>query len=282
MRITVLSDNIGCGDMKGEWGLSIHIDYAGRNFLLDTGASGLFLKNALKTGIDISDVDSVILSHAHYDHTQGIQAFFDVNAKAQVYLSPYARENCYGGTRLFHKYIGLPKGVLQRYGERFLRPDGVSNISDGVWIVPHSTPGLGILGRRNHLYQRNGFRFLPDDFSHEQTLVFEIGDGLVLMNSCSHSGPGVIVKEVQKVFPEKRITAYFGGLHLFRMTGTEVDSVADELVECGIGRIYTGHCTGQKAYDILRNRLGDRIEMIYCGMTVDLEGLTYLKTGVSV
>jgi len=270
MRITVLSDNIGCGDLKGEWGLSIHIEHEGMQYLLDTGASGLFLENAVKSGIDISKVDALVLSHAHYDHTDGLEEFFAVNGHAPVYLSPNAAENCYGGVAFLHKYIGLPKGVVQRYRERLMRPEGAARITEGVSIVPHSTPGLERLGKRNYLYVKRGHRFFPDDFSHEQTLVFRTANGLVLMNSCSHSGPEVIVSEVLKSFPGERIAAYVGGLHLFRMSDSEVESAADRLAECGISRIITGHCTGQKAFDILKGRFGDGIVQMYCGLQIEL------------
>ena len=76
MIATVLTDNIADGELQGEWGLSIYIEYQNRNILLDTGASDLFLKNAEKLGRKIEDVDYAVLSHAHYDHADGMDAFF--------------------------------------------------------------------------------------------------------------------------------------------------------------------------------------------------------------
>lgn len=270
MRITVLTDNIGCGDLQGEWGLSLYIEYEGRRFLLDTGASDTFIANAGRLGIDLSEVDSVILSHAHYDHTLGLTAFFGINSKAPVYLSPNAGENCWSGPGSPKRYIGMPKGVISSSSDRFIRPEGVSEISPNVYIVPHSTEGLSRLGRRNHLYIRRGLRYVPDDFAHEQTLVFRTSKGLVLMNSCSHSGPDIIVNEVLKVFQNETIAAYVGGLHLFRLSDSEVEAVSERMASCGIDRIYTGHCTGQTAYDILRQRFGDRIELFHCGMQIEI------------
>jgi len=268
MRITVLSDNIGYGELEGEWGLSLHIEYEGNAYLLDTGASGRFIDNARKLGIDLCEVSCAIISHAHYDHSRGLRPFFELNANAPVYISPNAAENCFGGWLCLSKYIGLPKGVLIEFSGRLVRPEGVTMIAEGVGIVPHSTPELGKLGRRNHLYVKKGWRYLPDDFSHEQTLVFRTPSGLVVMNSCSHSGPEVIVSEVQKAFPGERIVAYLGGLHLFRLTDEEVEAVADRLEESGIEKIYTGHCTGQRAFEILKRRFADRIQQFHCGMEI--------------
>lgn len=270
MRITVLTDNMGYGELRGEWGLSLHIEYEGRRYLLDTGASDTFLQNAGMAGIDISDVDAAVISHAHYDHTGGLETFVSVNKKAPVYLSPHADENCYGGFGLFHRYIGLPKGLIQSAGDRIIRTEGITEIAEGVTLIPHSTPGLERLGRRNSLYVRKGFRYFPDDFSHEQTLVFRTKNGLAVMNSCSHSGPEVIADEVLKAFPGERITAYIGGLHLFRLKDDEVETTADRLETCGMDMIYTGHCTGQKAFDILQKRFGEKIVQFRCGMVTDL------------
>ena len=79
MLAIVLSDNIADGDFQGEWGLSIYIEYNGKNFLLDTGASNLFVQNANKLGKSIKAVDYAILSHAHYDHSDSMATFFNLN-----------------------------------------------------------------------------------------------------------------------------------------------------------------------------------------------------------
>lgn len=86
MKATVLVDNISNESLKGEWGLSIFIEYEDKNILLDTGASNLFIINAKKLGLDISNVDFALLSHAHYDHADGMKYFFCENKKAKFYI----------------------------------------------------------------------------------------------------------------------------------------------------------------------------------------------------
>lgn len=112
MLAIVLSDNIADGDFQGEWGLSIYIEYNGKNFLLDTGASDLFVQNANKLGKSIKAVDYAILSHAHYDHSDSMATFFNLNNHAPFFLRKGCKENCYSKKRIFHKYIGLPKHIL--------------------------------------------------------------------------------------------------------------------------------------------------------------------------
>lgn len=271
MKITVLSDNIGYGQFQGEWGLSFFIEYDGKKFLLDTGSSDNFLLNANKLGLDISRVDIAVLSHAHYDHSRGMDAFFKVNSNAPFYMSPNAGENCYAGWRFISRYIGLPKGVLTSFRSRIKTPDGIVQISDGVHIVPHNTPGLKSIGRKSHMYVRRGvLDYRVDDFSHEQSLVFKTDAGLVIMNSCSHAGADVIIEEVRRAFPSENVYAYIGGLHLFRLSDKDIEDVASRICRESISVVYTGHCTGERAYQILNRELEGNIHQFHCGMEITL------------
>ena len=75
-KLTVIVDNIPQGDIKGEWGLSILVEYNDKKILVDAGASDLFAENMGKLGFDIDAVDYATLSHAHYDHSNGMIRFF--------------------------------------------------------------------------------------------------------------------------------------------------------------------------------------------------------------
>lgn len=95
MKVIILSDNIASEQLKQEWGLGIFIEYEGKNILLDTGGSKLYLDNAKKLDIDIREVDYGVLSHAHYDHANGMESFFNTNKEAKFYLREGSGENCY-------------------------------------------------------------------------------------------------------------------------------------------------------------------------------------------
>ena len=73
--ITILVDNKECDGISGEWGLSVLVRYGETRILLDAGASGLFLENMKKLGINVEDIDCAVLSHAHYDHANGLPLF---------------------------------------------------------------------------------------------------------------------------------------------------------------------------------------------------------------
>ena len=117
MKATVLVDNISHDNIIGEWGLSIFIEYQDKKILLDTGASGLFLRNAEKLGIDMKAVDFGVLSHAHYDHANGMEDFFYQNLKAKFYLREGSKENtCKFPQRILSAHRGYCG--YDRYGHR--------------------------------------------------------------------------------------------------------------------------------------------------------------------
>ena len=84
--MTVIVDNISDCGIKGEWGLCLLLETGGKKILVDTGGSSLFSENLKKLGFDIRDIDYGVLSHAHYDHANGMPKFFAENSKAKFYL----------------------------------------------------------------------------------------------------------------------------------------------------------------------------------------------------
>ena len=271
MRATVLTDNIdGCG-LAGEWGLSIHIEHAGHALLLDTGASPLFRGNAAALGLDLAAVEFGVLSHAHYDHADGMGAFFAANPTAKIFVRAGTRENCFGyhGKKL--DYIGIRRGTLRKYADRIAYADGVCELYPGAWLLPHATPDLAAAGKKAGLFVKEGlFRRRADDFAHEQTPVLETESGLVVFSSCSHAGVVNILREVREAFPGKQICALIGGFHLYKTAPEEVRALAVHLRDSGAERIVTGHCTGPEAFEILREELGDGVEQMCVGLVIDI------------
>lgn len=274
MKITVLVENTKQGECECEHGLSLMIEYKGDKYLVDTGASGMFAENAKKLGVDLSTIKAGFLSHAHYDHSSGYPEFFESNSTAKIYLQQAAANKCFfkiAGP--IKKYIGIPNGILSDYQDRFEYVDGYRDLGNGIYIIPHSTPEIINRAIRTHMCTEIDGKIVYDDFSHEQTVVFEEEDGLVCFNSCSHGGVDVIIEEVKRAFPGKNIKAYCGGFHMMGPLGPttssyakeEVSEVARKLLESSNARFYSGHCTGTIAFDWLKEVMGDRIEAFYSG-----------------
>lgn len=269
LTATVLSDNIGADGMGGEWGLSIYIEAGDTTVLLDVGASSLFSKNAEKLGKDIGKVDFAVLSHAHHDHSLGMQTFFAENEKAPFYLRKGTEEDCYKKVGFFPVYIGIPRGILKKFPQRFLFAEGDLQVAPDIYLIPHHTPGLAQQGKRENMFRGSRLRLRYDDFSHEQSLVFDTENGLVIFNSCSHGGADNIIREVSECFPGKSVRAIIGGFHLFNKTEAEICSFGRRVKDTGIGYVCTGHCTGTRAYEILRRELGDFLHSLQVGLVME-------------
>lgn len=270
MIAKILIDNIAPEGFIGEWGLSVWIEYNGKNILLDTGTTGVFAENARKLGVDLAKADVGVLSHAHYDHANGMDAFFDANFHAKFYLRAGTKEHCYGKKGWRYHYNGIQKGLIRRHADRISYAQGNFALLPGVWLIPHSMPGLEKIAARSNLYVRRGLRMVPDDFSHEQSLVLETDRGLVIFNSCSHAGPANIIAEVTAAFPGRKIHSLIGGLHLYKLTDDEIRTIAAAIRESGIQQVCTGHCTGDRGYQVLREELGDIVCQIQTGMTIEV------------
>ena len=275
LTATILTENAPVEGLRSEHGLSVHLAYGNRSVLLDFGQSDAFARNATMLGINLASVDSAMLSHAHYDHADGMETFFAVNTQAPLYLSEACGEDCWStkaGTTEAH-YIGIKQGLLSRFESRLRRMprDRISTIVPGVHLVPHTTPGLSELGARAGMLRRHNGVWMGDDFAHEMSLVIELASGsLAIFSSCSHAGPAVIVSEVLAAFPGARIAAYVGGLHLVHASKTEILQVADVFRSAGVESVFTGHCTGEAALSLLAQALPNRVTPLHPGLTFTL------------
>jgi len=270
MWFTTLIENSAPEGLEPEWGLSLWIEYRGGYYLLDAGGSDLFARNAERMGIDLACADAAVLSHAHYDHSGGFDAFCSLNDHAPVHIRASVGENCYSWHGRFPKYIGVQKGMIGKWSHRLRRSDRLELIADGVTLVPHSRQDMRRRGREAQMFVRRGLWMRYDDFSHEQSLVFETEEGLAIFSSCSHGGVDAILEEVMHAFPGKRICAMVGGFHLFRTSPQDVRALADRLESLGAPMLFTGHCTGDAAMEILQRRFPGRVHRLETGMRCEI------------
>ena len=280
MKFTVLMENTApegsC--LTAEHGLSLYLEYRGHRLLLDAGSSGKFADNAAALGIDLSRVELAVLSHGHYDHADGLRRFFACNQTAKVYVRSTAGGAYFSTSTGEPRFIGIHRELWEGEQGRFVVREGLAAPLDGVWLAPETVRGGPFASRETSLLRKVGQdQFVPDDFSHEQSLVLEGERGLVVFNSCSHGGIVNIVRGVAEQLHQP-VYAVVGGLHMFspkapsgmNCTPEYVCAVADALVDQGVERVFTGHCTGAAALAILQERLGERLTPLTTGLTVEL------------
>ena len=138
-----------------------------------------------------------------------------------------------------------------------------------MYLIPHKTPGLQKIGKREKMYLKTPQGFVPDNFSHEQSLVLDTDKGLVIINCCSHGGAVNIIQEVMATFPDKKVYGLIGGFHLFNKSEAEIREVARKIKSTGISYVCTGHCTKERAYNIMKEELTDMVEQLHVGLTIE-------------
>lgn len=264
MRIHVLMENSACSpDLTAEHGLSLYIETAGRRILFDAGQSSAFADNAQKMGVDLSAVNLAVLSHGHYDHGGGLMRFLELNDHAPVYVSRHAFGGYYNASG---KYIGLAPELAGH--PRLIAARGVMDIGEGLTL--HSCEGLHMHTPLDSagLTRSEGEAHLPDDFRHEQYLLIREGEKTVLISGCSHRG----ILNIAAAFEPDVLV---GGFHFMKLD-PECDADRERLERAADALLahktayYTGHCTGEAPYALLKARMGGRLMPLSTGMTIEL------------
>ena len=282
MKITTLVENTGWEgnkDLQTEKGLSLHISYGDRQILSDTGINGAFAQNAKRLGIELQDVDFAVISHHHFDHGGGLAPFLKENSKARVYLrGKGVGEHYFRILGTINKYVGLDKRVFVEYSNRLDFIDKSTEISPGVFILTRIVEMYPQPKGNKFLLDRKDNTWSFDTFEHELILVIREDEGLVVFTGCSHRGILNIVETVIRDFSGVPIKAVIGGFHLISLpmfntmsaSKSEVESIGQAMLKYPIEKIYTGHCTGQKAYRILKQVMGERLAYISTGSSIEI------------
>ncbi|MBN1895249.1 MBL fold metallo-hydrolase [bacterium] len=282
MRITSLIENTRLKDrkdLKAEHGLSLHVYRGNQQILFDIGATGAFEDNAVKLGVDIRQVDRVVISHHHFDHGGGLVRFLEVNQRARIYLRRCdQRQYTFRAMGILRKDIGLDRSLFENHADRFDLIDPFTEISPGVFILTQIEKPYPLPKGNRHLFAQKGNIRRLDDFDHELIMVIREEKGLVVFTGCSHSGIRNMIETVVKQFPKVRIKAVFGGFHMIglpilnTMAGSrkEVEELGKEMLKYPIDKLYTGHCTGMKAYRILKRVMGDQLELFPTGSRIEV------------
>ncbi|HUU27717.1 MAG TPA: MBL fold metallo-hydrolase [archaeon] len=221
-------------ELKTDWGFACVIEGLERTILFDTGNNGgILLSNMKIMGIGSKDIDMVILSHFHGDHTNGMADFLKQNANVTVYMPE-----------------SFPDSFQERVkslGAKVELVDGPLKIFKGV----HSTGEMGTS-------------------IIEQSLILDTSQGLVIVNGCSHPGIVDIVKKAKKI-RGKEIYFVLGGFHLGQTPEAEIREIIREFKELGVKKVGATHCTGDQAIAMFRKAWGDNYVDCGCGAVIGLD-----------
>jgi 7,8-dihydropterin-6-yl-methyl-4-(beta-D-ribofuranosyl)aminobenzene 5'-phosphate synthase len=268
-RITVLYDAFGKNAvMSKDWGYAALVEISGKRILFDTGDDpAIFAKNVKAKGVDLTQLDFVVLSHRHSDHVGGLSYLLSVNPKVKIY-APKEGFGIFGSdlpSKFYRKdeslpaemryYDGAPPEIM-KFGSAF--PGANIELIDKTTEV---APGITLIAL---VSDAPGTKELK-----ELSLVINTPDGIVLVVACSHPGIETIVAEAAKINPHIHFVA--GGFHLVVAQDPAIERVATALHDTyKVDYIAPGNCTGEPTFAALQKMFGDRYVYAGLGTTLDL------------
>ena len=235
LTITLVYDNNAYDErLKSAWGFSALVEYCNHTLLFDTGGDGpTLMENVCILGIDPTQIESVVLSHAHGDHTGGLSALLEHGARPIVYLPP--------------SFPAAFKDQVVKITEMIEVSPGLS-IAQGMFTT-------GEMGQS-----------IP-----EQALVIQTDQGLVVITGCAHPGIVEIVEQARVMFAEP-VRLVLGGFHLGSKRKAEIGSILKDFRRIGIEQVAPCHCTGERAITMFAAEYGEDFIEMGVGKIILVEG----------
>lgn len=264
-KITTLVENCVYGrKLQAEHGLSLYIETAEHKLLFDTGASDLFIRNARLLHIDLREVDYLILSHGHSDHTGGLRHFLELNTIATVVckrsiFSPKFKDDRENGIKHTETFD------LSRF--RFI--DQRTELLPGVVLFS----SIKIEDKEDTHFERFFVRQddgnkIPDTFEDELAVALVGDESFSVLSACSHRGITNILRTIRNAFPGLPCELLLGGFHIHNAEEQKYHVISDYLRRYMPRQIGVCHCTGVDKYAFFCKDFGDRVFYNHTGRVI--------------
>lgn len=273
--VTLMEDRLPVGsELVCEHGLSLYIEMNGIKILFDTGLSGNFIKNAEKLDIDLSDLQYVIMSHGHYDHTGGFKELVEAigNPFQLIVGEDFFRKRYKDdgdkkisiGSRFDKEYVRFHNVDIKYMTENFYP------ITEDIAVISKfdQSMNIDVLNRKYYKEEKN--KFVKDDFIDEISLLVNLEEGVIVILGCSHPGIVNILRTAERHFGKKLYGA-IGGTHLIEADEQMLQETITYFREKdNLHLLSMFHCTGENATTIFENEFKKQFLHNYTGYEICL------------
>ncbi|MBN1107486.1 MAG: MBL fold metallo-hydrolase [Bacteroidales bacterium] len=249
MKISVLADNHAGAFTRAEHGLSYLVEHDQRKILLDTGQSSLFAENASVMKINLEDIDTIVLSHGHFDHGDGLD---NLEGKKLIchpgcFVQRYRKQD--------NTYIGL-KLSKEELEQRFslITAEEPYRISEGSWFLGYIPRITDFESQRTTFIFKDGS---PDFVDDDSAMALMLDEGLFIVTGCGHAGIVNTIEHALKVTGGNKIAGVMGGFHLKTDDRQTIETIK-YLKENRVKYVMPSHCTELPALASFYNEFGIR------------------------
>jgi len=273
--IFVLMDDIAeSSELEKEKGLSIliraHYPKRDLNILFDTSITGKkVISNAKKMNLDLLELSYIVLSHKHWDHTDGLLEIL----KARNDWIPILH-----GQKFFRESIAVDPYLRHTTRMPFLKRKIIElkGMLTPIWMPIEFAPGIFLSGKIPLVTEFEApppkYKIPPqmvqDEMEEELSLIVNLGGKLIVISGCSHRGIVNIVKNSISLTGITKVKAIVGGLHLITASEKRISRTVEELSKLGVEEFFIGHCTGDKAIRQFKSVFGDAVRRTKSGMVI--------------
>lgn len=243
MKLKVLVDNNTYIDQYyfGEPAVSYYIEDEDVKILLDVGYSDAFIKNADALGINLDNINAIVISHGHDDHTRGLKYYFQQYYRNNISIISHPdafNEKIFNHVKICSPFL---KEELREKCNLILSKEPVK-ISKHITFLGE-IPQINDFEDRKPIGKQIVDDTMVDDYVIDDTaLVYESKDGLYIITGCSHSGICNIIEYAKRVCNNERVLGVIGGFHLFEVN-EQVNKTIDYIKQNDIKELYPCHCT---------------------------------------
>lgn len=270
VKITFLVENtVIAPGWQGEYGFAALVTVDDKSYLFDTGSAEALFTNINLAGMSLEDVEGIIISHGHFDHTGGLIKAIQLAGKKNVYAHSNIFADRYAQAGDNYIPIGsvAAQADIEKNGGKLIYTDDFTMISPNIYatgFVPRITDYEDVGG--NFKVKCNG-EYEDDILEDDMAIVIDHPDGLIIMSGCAHAGIVNIIEYVRSKMNNKKVQAFLGGTHLVSADSNRINRTAEYLEKLEINQIVLAHCTGFYAAAQLYKRLGGKVIKGDTGMT---------------
>lgn len=277
MKLRVLVENNTLIDryFRGEPGVSYYLEADGKKILFDTGYSDLFIENAEKMDLDLLDLDFLVLSHSHLDHSWGLQHLIQFYTEAQIEGKEYKKPELVTHPETFaSRRIGKIDQIGSLISKERAARHFDLNLSREHFKLTENLAFLGQIDRKNDFEAQKPIGKVikegkeePDYIIEDSALAYQTSKGLVIITGCSHAGICNIIEQAKAIFNDDRIIDVIGGFHLQNPSQKQMKGTKSYFQKIEPGVVHASHCTDLQS----KIELAEVVELKEIGVGLELD-----------